>query len=248
MAVEFWVKTSGTWINVLTVLTGTGLGLLLRQRLPQAMQTIITQGVGLLTLFLGVLMAEQLTNVPTRGVDGVVLGLIALISGGILGEWWRLEDKLNGLGDWLKQRFKGKGRFTEGFVATSLLFCIGPMSLIGSINNGLTGDNTILVLKATMDGLVSIPLASTYGVGVCFSVLPIIVYQGGLSLLSSLLGQAMPDAETNPYIMIVTGIGGLMILALGLGLLDIARIRLASFLPAIALGPLLYWMLSLVFP
>ncbi|NEQ97390.1 MAG: DUF554 domain-containing protein [Cyanothece sp. SIO2G6] len=246
MAIEIWAKTSGTWINVLTVLTGTTLGLLLRQRLPQAMQTIITQGVGLLTLWLGVSMASQLTTVPTRGIDGVVLGLIILILGGILGEWWQLEAKLNGLGDWLKHRFQGKGRFTEGFVSTSLLFCIGPMSILGSLNNGLTGNNTILVLKATMDGLVSIPLASTYGIGVGFSILPIIVYQGGLSLLSSLLGQTMPDAESNPYILMVTGIGGLMILAIGLSLLDVAKIRLASFLPAIALAPLIYWIFTLI--
>lgn len=248
MVVELWTKTSGTWINVFTVLAGTTLGIMLRQRLPQPMQTIITQGVGLLTLWLGVSMAGRLTAVPPRGIDGVVLGLIALIFGGLLGEWWQLEGKLNGLGDWLKHHFKGKGRFTEGFVSTSLLFCIGPMALLGSLHNGLIGNNTILVLKAAMDGLVAIPLASTYGIGVGFSIIPIMIYQGGLSLLSSLLGKTIPDAESNAYLMLVTGIGGLMILAIGLGLLDISKIRLASFLPAIALAPLFYWTLTLVFP
>ena len=227
-----------------TVLTGTSLGLLLNQRLPPAMQMIIPQGVGLLTLWLGVSMAEQLTTVPAQPIDGVVLGLIALISGGLLGEWWQLDARLNGLGDWLKRRFKGKGRFTEGFVATSLLFCIGPMALLGSLDNGLTGNNRILVLKATMDGLISIPMASTYGIGVGFSILPILVYQGGLSLAASILGQTLSDPNHDPHIHLVSGIGGLLVIGIGLGLLDIVKVRLASFLPAIALAPLLYWLLT----
>ena len=189
-------------------------------------------------------MAEQLKTVPAQPIDGVVLGLIALILGGLLGEWWQLEAKLNGLGDWLKHRFKGKGRFTEGFVATSLLFCIGPMALLGSLDNGLTGNNTILVLKSTMDGLISIPMASTYGIGVGFSILPILVYQGGLSLVSSMLGQTLTDPNSDPRIQLVSGIGGLLVIGIGLGLLEIVKVRLASFLPAIALAPLLYWILA----
>ena len=227
-----------------TVIVGTSVGLLLNQRLPQSMQRIIPQGVGLLTLWLGVSMAEQLTAVPAQPIDGVVLGLISLILGGLLGEWWQLEAKLNGLGDWLKNRFKGKGRFTEGFVATSLLFCIGPMALLGSLENGLTGNNTILVLKATMDGLISIPMASSYGMGVGFSILPILVYQGGLSLAASILGQTLPEPNSDPRIQLVSGIGGLLVIGIGLGLLEMAKVRLASFLPAIALAPLLYWLLT----
>ncbi|NET09020.1 MAG: DUF554 domain-containing protein [Merismopedia sp. SIO2A8] len=246
MPIDFWTKTSGTWINVMTVLGGTSAGLLLQHRLPQSMQIVITQGVGLLTLFLGILMAEALTQVPAQGVDGVVLGLITLIIGGMLGEWWQLDAKLNSLGDWLKKHVQGQGRFTEGFVATSLLFCIGPMAILGSLNNGLTGNNTILVLKATMDGLVSIPLSSMYGIGVGFSIFPIIVYQGGLSLLSDLLRQVISEPNSDPHILMVTGIGGLMILGIGLGLLEIAKIRLASFLPAIALAPVLYWFVSVL--
>ena len=244
LATTLWAKTSGTWINMATVIIGTSLGLLLNQRLPTSMQQIIPQGIGLLTLWLGVSMAEQLTTVPPQPIDGVVLGLIALIIGGLLGEWWQLEAKLNGLGDWLKHRFKGRGRFTEGFVATSLLFCIGPMALLGSLDNGLTGNNTILVLKSTMDGLISIPMASTYGAGVGFSVLPILIYQGGLSLAAGILGEAVTDPSSDPRIQMVSGIGGLLVIGIGLGLLEIAKVRLASFLPAIALAPLLYWFLA----
>ncbi len=246
MILDFWAKTSGTWINILTVLMGTALGLLLQHRLSTAMQTILTQSIGLLTLWIGMSMAGRLTNAQAGVIDGAIVGLIALSLGGLLGEWWRIEANLNRLGDWLKKTVSGKGRFTEGFIATSLLFCVGPMTLIGSITNGLSGDNTLLVLKAAMDGIVSIPFASSYGIGIGFSTLIILIYQGGLSLLAGLLSSAIADPATDPRLAIVTGVGGLMILGIGLNLLEITRIRVASFLPAIALAPLLYRLFSLI--
>jgi uncharacterized protein len=240
MALDFWSRTSGTWINVATVLLGTGLGLLLRGRLPLPMQRIITQGVGLITLYIGISMAAELSKVQAGQVSGVIVGLLAIVVGGLLGEWWRLEERLTLIGDWLKQRFKGKGSFTEGFVAASLLFCIGPLALIGSLNNGLTGDSTLLTLKASMDGLASIALTSSYGIGSGFSILPILVYQGGLSLAAGVLAQALPNPAQAPQVLLVTGIGGLMILGLGFNLLQIGQIRVASFLPALLLTPLFY--------
>lgn len=240
MFLDFWAKTSGTWINVLTVCLGTVLGLLLSNRLPKPMQRVITQGLGLITLFIGFSMAGDLTRANAGVVDGVILGLLTLVSGGLLGEWWGLEEKLAGLGDWLKHRFKGQGRFTEGFVAASLLFCVGPLALIGSLDNGLRGENTLLVLKATMDGLASIALTSTYGIGVGFSALTLLVYQGGISLAAATLTQLLPDPETSPSVLLVTGVGGLMILGIGLNLLEVSKIRVASFLPAPFVAPLLY--------
>lgn len=225
-----------------TVLIGTGLGLLLQGRLPQNMQQIITQGLGLITLFVGSSMASSVNKVESR-IDGVILALLAIAIGGLLGEWWQIERRIEGLGNWLKQRFRGKGSFTEGFMAASLLFCVGPLTLIGSLNNGLTGDNTLLTLKAVMDGLASIALTSSFGIGVGFSVLIIMLYQGGVSLAAGLLAQALPDPTTAPGVLLVTGVGGLMILGLGLNLLEVARIRVASFLPALLLAPLLVWFL-----
>lgn len=233
----FWARTSGTWINVATVLIGSGLGLLLRNRLPAAMQQIITQAVGLLTLVLGFAMAHSLFEVQAGPIDGVILGLLAIVTGGILGEWWQLEKKLMALGDTLKAQVKGGGHFTEGFVAASLLFCIGPMTVIGSLNNGLSGDNTLLTLKSTMDGLAAIALTGSYGVGVSFSALTILVIQGSLSLVAGSLSTVIIDPATDPHILLTTGIGGMMIIGLGLGLLDIRKIRVASFLPALILGP-----------
>lgn len=238
---DFWLRTSGTWINVATVLCGTGLGLLLRGRLPLAMQRIITQGVGLLTLFIGIQMASALTETQSGFVDGVIVGLFATVIGGLLGEWWKLEAALESVGHWLKKKLSGKGSFTEGFVAASLLFCIGPLALLGSLENGLTGDNTLLSIKAAMDGLAAIALTSTFGLGVGFSTLSLLIYQGGLSLLAGLLSQSLPaDPASSPPILLITGVGGLMILGLGLNLLEITKVRVASFLPALFLAPVIH--------
>ncbi len=239
----FWAKTSGTWINVALVLLGTGSGLLVRNQLSPKMRVVITQAMGLTTLFIGISMAQDLSKAQVGSIAGVILALISLAVGGLLGEWWQIEARLTGLGNWLRARFKGGSRFTEGFVASSLLFCIGPMSILGSLNNGLLGDSTILVVKSTMDGLVSIALTGTYGIGVGFSILPIIVYQGGLSLLASSLGQFIPDPATSPSILLVTGVGGIMLLGLGLNLLEVGKIHVASFLPALAIGPLISWLI-----
>lgn len=238
---DFWLKTSGTWVNVGTVLLGTAIGLVLRGRLPTRMMLVITQGVGLLTLFLGITMAGNLIKVQAGILDGIVLGLITLVIGGLLGEWWGIEDGLTKIGDRLKRRFSGGSGFTEGFVAASLLFCVGPMTLLGCLNNGLTGDNRLLLLKSTMDGLVSIAFASSFGIGVGFSALPILIYQGGLSLLAGLLAQLIPDPATSPPILLSTGVGGLMILGIGINLLELTKVRVAAFLPALLLAPLFYW-------
>ena len=246
LATSLWMKTSGTWINIFTVAVGTSLGLILKNRLSRKMQQIITQGIGLITIWIGINMTNSLGKVAAGGIDGAVLGLLAMVFGGILGEWWQIEAKLTSIGDWLKRKFKGQGLFTEGFVASSLLFCVGPMTLIGCLNNGLNGDNTLLTLKATMDGIVSIALANIYGIGVGFSIVVLLVYQGGLSLLAGLVADGIPEPANNPYILIITGVGGLSILAIGFNLLEVVKIRVASFLPALALAPLIYYLALLI--
>lgn len=240
MELNFWDKTSGTWINVFTVVLGTSLGLLLKDRFSVRIQTIITQGVGLLTVWIGLSMANSMSQIQAGGIDGAVLGLLGIVLGGVVGEWLQIEEKLTLVGNWLKHKFRGQGLFTEGFVASSLLFCVGPMTLIGSLNNGLNGDNTLLTIKATMDGVISIALANIYGIGVGFSTIIILLYQGGLSAIAGLVADSMPQTDNNPYILIITGIGGLMIMAIGCNLLEIAKIRVASFLPAIAFAPIIY--------
>lgn len=237
---SLWAKTSGTWINVALVLVGTGSGLLLRGRLPRTMQEVITQVMGLITLFLGVQMAQPLTQINAGQIAGVIVGMVSLVIGGLLGEWWQIEKRLAVVGDTLKARFGGGSRFTEGFIASSLLFCIGPMAIIGSLNNGLSGDATILIIKGTMDGLISIALTGSYGAGVGFSILPVVLYQGGMSLLAGLLSSSIGDPATTPSILLVTGVGGVIIMGIGFNLLQIAKIHVASLLPALLLTPLFY--------
>ena len=155
---NFWDKTSGTWINIFTVILGTSLGLLLKDRLSPKIQTIITQGIGLLTFWLGLSMANSMEQVQAGGIDGAVLGLLAIVFGGVTGEWLQIELRLTIIGNWLKQKFKGKGLFTEGFVASSLLFCVGPMTLIGSFNNGVNGDIPLRLTLLFCPKLYGMPL------------------------------------------------------------------------------------------
>jgi uncharacterized membrane protein YqgA involved in biofilm formation len=240
MPLDLLTKTSGTWINVATILIGTSLGLLLHGRLPLRMQQVITQGLGLITLLIGFSMANVIGEVQGGRIDGMILGLMAMVGGGLLGEWAQLEARLEQVGNVLKAKFRGTGRFTEGFVAASLLFCIGPLAILGSLNNGLLGDSTLLTLKASMDGLAAIALTSSYGIGVGFSVFPILLYQGGLSLGAGALAQVLPDPNTSPVVLMITGVGGLIIIGLGLNLLNVGRVPVASFLPALLIAPGVY--------
>jgi len=241
---DFWTKTSGTWINVLAIALGTFLGLILRGRFLSQVLPILKQAIGLITIFVSITMANSLLKVKAGGLVGVILSLISLIIGGVLGELGQIEKKLENIGDWLKAKFKGKGKFTEGFVAASLLFCIGPMAIIGSLNNGLRGDDSLLALKSALDGFISVVFASTYGIGVGFSALPVAIYQGSLSLLAGSLAQSLPDPANAPSVLIITGVGGLMLLGLGLNLLELAKVRVASFLPALAIAPIVYWLVD----
>lgn len=229
---------SGTLWNALTVLLGASLGLALRGRLPERISAVVMQAVGLVTLLIGVLNAMDLTRVTSP--PGLILGLVALALGAALGEAWRIEARLERLGERLRRRFRGGGRFTEGFVAASLLFCVGPMTIVGSLQNGLLGDPGVLLLKATLDGISAVALAASFGAGVLGSVLVVLVYQGGLALGAGAVAGALPDPALDPRVLLVNGVGGLMIIGLGLILLDVRRVAVAAMLPALPLVVLLY--------
>ncbi|MEI6426765.1 MAG: DUF554 domain-containing protein [Pseudanabaena sp. ELA607] len=245
---DFWAKTSGTWVNVATIIVGTTVGLLVRGRLRPSFQKIITQSIGLITMFISLNMAQALTKVKIGFVDGTILALALLIVGGICGEWWQIEERLELIGDWLKGKFQGSGKFTEGFVTTSLLYCIGPMAILGSLNNGLFADPALLNIKAALDGLISVPFTSTYGIGVGFSALSVLVYQGTLSLLAGTLTQFLPQQGESPVLHLVGGLGGIILVGLSLNLLEITQIRIASYLPALLLAPVVYQILHGIMP
>jgi uncharacterized membrane protein YqgA involved in biofilm formation len=231
---------SGTLYNVGTVLAGSAIGLLLRRHLPQRLLETALQGIALITLLLGFDMARSLLTLQGSRLDGLILGLLSLAGGGLLGEALQLDQRLQGVGDRLQKHLGGQGDFTKGFVTASLLFCVGPMAPLGSLNNGLTGDAQLLILKGTMDGIAAIALASGLGIGVPCAAAPILIYQGSLALLATLLGDLIPDPATNPAVAALTGTGGLAIVAIGLNLLEVTRIRVVAFLPALAIAPLLH--------
>lgn len=235
---SFFDQTWGTWLNVLTVLVGSSIGLALRGRLPGRITTVVMQAIGLVTIYIGLSNAFDLGRVASP--PGVLLGLLALALGGALGEWLGIEEALERLGERLKKRFKGRGRFTEGFVTASLLFCVGPLTLLGGIQNGLTGEAPYLVLKSTLDLFSSLALATSFGFGVLASALVVLVYQLVISLGAGIFANLIPDPSGDPHVLLINGVGGLMIVAVGLGLLDIKRLRVASLLPALLLVPLLY--------
>jgi len=250
-------QLSGTLINVATVLLGTALGLLLGGRLPAQTQRTLLQTLGLVTVYIGLDMATSLGKVMGGHVPGVILALVSLALGAVLGEALAIEERLSRLGELMKRRMKGEGRFTEGFVAASLLFCVGPLTVVGGIQNGLTGDSSSFVLKSVLDGISALALAGVYGLGVGFSALVVLVVQGGISLAAGgLAGVLLQGADpsvlrTNPYVLLVTGTGGLMILGIsvnlllaGLGIED-RRIRVGSLLPALLLAPLSLWLAKL---
>jgi uncharacterized membrane protein YqgA involved in biofilm formation len=186
---------------------------------------------------IGIQMALETENIL------IVLGAVVL--GGILGEWWRIEDRLNSVGAWLEARFnrgnddpqsEDGNRFVRGFVTASLLFCIGPMAVLGAVQDGLTGDYSLLATKSMLDGFSSLAFSSSLGIGVGFSALPILIYQGGMSLLAAQAQAVFTDG----MITELTATGGVLIMALSIStLLEIKPIRVGNFLPALLIAPLI---------
>jgi hypothetical protein len=221
-------------LNVVTVLVGGTLGYALGQRLPDKTRQTVLHGLGLVTIALGLGMTLDTANIL------ILMG--SVLVGGILGEWWQLEERLQAAGDALQKRVGtgAGGTVAQGFVTASLIFCVGPMTILGSIQDGMLGDYTLLAIKSLLDGFAAMALASSLGIGVLFSTVTVLVFQGGLSLLARLAQVGMTDA----MIAEMTATGGLLIMGIGLTLLDIKRIRLASYLPGIFIAPLVVALLT----
>lgn len=232
----------GTLLNAFTVLLGSALGLVVGGRLPPRIQESVITGLGLVTAYVGVSNAGETGN--------VIIPLIALVSGVIVGELLRLDARLEGLAAWVHRRFERpsaagqpndagvrRARFIQGFVTASLVFCVGPLTFAGSIQDGmgLAIGFEQLAIKSVLDLFASIAFASSLGIGVMFSVLTILSVQGGLALLGSLAGDFMSDAMVNE----MTAVGGLILIGLALMLLDIKKPRVANFLPALIIAPAL---------
>lgn len=221
----------GTLVNTATVIVGAGLGLVVGERLPERIKSIVLTALGLITLWIGVTMV-------VKGHKPLVI-VIAVVVGAIIGELLRLEERIDWLGEWLRRRVRSKApQFVLGFVTASLLFCVGPMTIVGSLEDGLKGDSTLLVTKAIMDGFAAMALASSLGAGVLFSFLTVLIVQGGLTLLGSQMQFAMEPGVLQP----LTAVGGILILGLALRLLALKQVPVANFLPALVIiVPLAYF-------
>ena len=229
---------TGTIINVAAILLGSILGILFGGRLSNQLKSTVVSGMGLFLLGMGLQMFLKTEN------SLVVLG--ALLFGTLLGEWWRIEDGLKRFGEFLESRFSreeddGSNRFIRGFMTASLLFAIGPIGILGSIQDGLSGDYNLLVVKSVIDGFVSIAFASTLGIGVAFSCLIIFVYQGAISLMAIQLDALVTASMMNE----LTATGGILLIGIGISnLLEIKKIRIGNMLPALLIAPLIVWVLS----
>jgi uncharacterized protein len=231
---------TGTLINIVTVILGGTLGTFLGARLPDKMRETIMHGLGLLTLVIGLQMALTTRN--------VLIVLASILFGGVIGEMLGIQNGLDALGRNLEQRFaRGgeAGKFTRGFVTASLVFCIGPLAILGSIQDGLLGDYNLLAIKSTLDGFAGLAFASTLGIGVAFAALTVFVYQGGISLLAMLLGTAIGSVtRETPWVIEMSATGGVLIMGICLILLDLKQVRIANLLPAVLIAPLIVIVLA----
>ena len=221
---------SGTLLNALTVLVGGLLGTVLGDRLPERLRENVVRGVGLFTLAMGAKFAIDTSNLL------YLLGSILL--GGVVGSLWGVDRRLGELGTALQRRFVTRAAgstVAEAFVTAAIVFCVGPLTFLGSIQNGLTGDASLLAIKSALDGFTAVALAATLGWGVLLTIPLILVYQGGLALGAS----AFAGLLSEPQLREMSAVGGLLIIGVGLKLLSIRDVRVADYLPAILVAPLL---------
>ncbi len=232
----------GTILNTITVFIGSTLGLLIGNRLSQRIQESVVTGLGLMTLYIGFSNASETGN--------PIIPLLSLVTGAIIGELLRLDVQLERFAGWLQTRVQGRdtgqgdepaharrARFIEGFITASLVFCVGPLTFVGSIQDGMgiASGFEQLAIKSVLDGFASMAFAASLGIGVMFSVITVLGVQGGLALLGSLAGDFMSDDMINE----MTAVGGLILIGLGLTLLDIKKPRVVNFLPGLLIAPLI---------
>jgi len=212
----------GTIINAIAIIVGGALGLLFRKGFPERIAQTTLQVLGLFTLVVGLGMAIQ-------GQE-LIMVLISLALGAALGEWLDIEDRLERFGHWLEERLNlREGSPAKGFIYASLLYCVGSMAIVGSITDGLKGDSSILVTKAIMDGIISIPFAASMGYGVLGSAVPILLYQGSLTLLAS----KIQFFFTPVMVRELTSVGGVIVIGIGINILGLQKVRVGNFIPAL---------------
>jgi len=224
---------TGTIVNVAAICAGALVGRYAGRFIPDRMRRTVMAGLGLTVLLIGLQLALK-SSQPM-----IVIG--SLILGGVLGELLQIEARLESFGLWLQGRFTGAGNIAEGFVAASLLYCVGAMAIMGALQDGLSGAPTILYAKAALDGVASIALASTLGIGVLFSALSVAIYQGGITVAA----ESAKALLTDTVVLEMNAVGGLLIVAIGLDLIGIKRLPVGNMLPAVFVAVGLVWVFGL---
>ena len=218
----------GTLVNFFLILAGALIGRFLHN-IPEKMRETVMYGIGLAVVAIGLQMTFESTQ--------ILIVIISIVLGAVLGEWLDLDKKVNELGEWIESKMpasdtKGPG-ISQGFVTATLIFVVGSMAIIGAIDSGLRNDHDVLVMKGIIDGFTAIILSSTLGIGVAFAAIPVLVYQGLITLFSTQIGRIVPDELLQFFISEMTATGGLMIAAIGLNLLGLTKIRVANLIPGI---------------
>lgn len=216
----------GTVVNVAAIAAGALVGLLVKRGLPEKWQQTMMSGIALCIFVIGLQMV--------LGTANIIITIVSLASGAIIGEAIGIEDRLNELGKWVGSKVAGKEegaakRIAEGFVSATLLFCIGAMAVVGSIQDGLAGDHTTLFAKATLDGIISVVLSANLGIGVMFSAVSVGIYQGAITALAGFLEPFIAGGVLTE----ITAAGGVMIMAIGTNMLNVTKIRISNMLPGI---------------
>lgn len=221
----------GTLINVSTVIAGTAIGMLLKSKLPDKLIKTVFQAIGLFTLALGVMMSLKINN--------FLVVVFSLVLGAIIGELIDLEESMTKFSDSLKKKVKvGGERFSEGLLTAFLLFCMGSMTILGAFDEGMKGDTTLLITKSVMDGFAAIALSSALGIGVGFSIVPLLIYQGGLTIFAGYLGEFFSETMINE----MTAVGGILLIGLGINILEIKKMKIFNILPALLLVVFFTWL------
>ena len=217
----------GTIVNVILIVAGAFIGRFLHN-IPERMKETVMYGIGLAVAVIGIQMTFESTQ--------ILIVIISIVLGAVIGEWLDLDKKVNDLGLWMETKIpagkKGPG-IAQGFVTATLIFVVGSMAIIGAIDSGLRNDHDVLVMKGIIDGFTSIILSSTLGIGVAFAAIPVFLYQGIITLFSTQISRFVPDELLAFFISEMTATGGLMILAIGLNLIGLTKVRVANLIPGI---------------
>ncbi|MBP1932326.1 DUF554 domain-containing protein [Ammoniphilus resinae] len=227
----------GTIINTMAIICGALLGSRLT-KISEGVKNTIMQGIGMAVCILGIMMALK--------TEQFIIVLASLVVGGILGEWMRIDKGLDKIGKWVESRFgqKGNKNLATGFVTATLVYCIGAMTILGALDSGLRGNHDILYTKSILDGFTSIIFASTLGIGVIFSAIPVFLYQGLIALGATFITLFVSDQLLNAIIVEVTAVGGILIVGIGLNILEVKKINVANLLPSLLVAAFAVWLLS----